>query len=392
MGMDLAEVVFDATSDLECGLTARPEGTNDCSRKTRGSLLAALVAALITGCGGAEPDVESPLVRSIKMMEIASRSAGRRLEYPGRVSPIVESELSFEVPGRISYFPVKEGQWLEEGEVIARVDDHNFRAEVTSFQARLNSAQADYDRFSALLADGAVSQRDLETRRRNYEVAQSNLAIAEKALEDTELRAHFAGRVARKLASDFQNVLAKEPVVLLQDDRVLEIKADVPERALTADKVTLSVDSLTRRFSPSVSITSIPGSSFPAQIKEMATVANPATRTFEVTFSFEPEGNIRILPGMTARVTVEQPVDDDSSDQGFMIPSNATAIDDQGRPFVWRIDSSSMQAEAVVVALGAVTSADVTIYGDLSDGDLIALSGVHQLREGLQVQRLSEEN
>ena len=34
MGMDLAEVVFDATSDLECGLTARPEGTNDCSRKT----------------------------------------------------------------------------------------------------------------------------------------------------------------------------------------------------------------------------------------------------------------------------------------------------------------------------------------------------------------------
>ncbi len=365
---------------------------NNYSRKLAGSLHAALAAVLIAGCGGADPEIASPIVRPIKMMEITNRSMGRRLEYPGRVSPIVESELSFEVPGRISYFPVKEGQWLEEGEVIARLDDSNFRAEVTSYQARLKAAQADYDRYTELLANGAVSQRDLETRRRNRDVAQSNLAIAEKALGDTELRAHFAGRVARKLANDFQNVLAKEPVVLLQDDRVLEIKADVPERALATDSAQLTVDSLTRRLSPSVSITSIPGSSFPAQIKEMATAANPATRTFEVTFSFEPEGGVRILPGMTARITVRQPVDDENPDQGFMIPSNATAIDDEGRSFVWRVDRSSMRVESVIVDLGAVISANVNIYGDLSDGDLIALSGVHQLREGLQVRRLSEED
>ena len=355
-------------------------------------LLVAFVAAVITGCGGAEPETEIPIVRSIKMVEITSQSSGRRLEYPGRVSPVVESELSFEVPGRINYFPVKEGQWLEEGEVIARVDDHNFRAELASFQSRLNATQADYDRFTELLANGAVSQRDVESRRRNFEVAQSNLAVAEKALEDTELRAHFAGRVARKLANDFQNVMAKEPVILLQDDRILEVKADVPERALTTDAAHLSVDSLTRQLSPRVSITSIPGSSFPAQLKEMATAANPTTRTFEVTFSFEPDEGVRILPGMTARITVQQPVDDKNPAQGFMMPSNATAIDDNGGSFVWRIDRSSMRAEAVAVELGAVSSANVTVYGDLSEGDLIALSGVHQLREGMQVQRLSEEN
>lgn len=359
--------------------------------KIAGAFCPVLVAVFIAGCGGGEPEKESPVVRPIKMMEISSQSKGRRLEYPGRVSPVVESELSFEVPGRISNFPVKEGQWMEQGELIARLDDRNFQADVTSFQARLSAAQADYDRFTELLANGAVSQRDLETRRRNFEVAQSNLAVAEKALEDTELRAHFAGRVARKLANDFQNVLAKEPVILLQDDRVLEIKADIPERALTTDTAQLSAELLTQRLSPSVSITSIPGSSFPAQIKEMATAANPATRTFEVTFSFEPEG-VRILPGMTARITVVRPISEEGPNRGFMIPSNATAIDDNGRSFVWRIDKLSMQAEAIVVELGAVTGSDVTISGDLSDGDLIALSGVHQLREGLQVQRLSEEN
>ena len=363
-----------------------------CAGKLAGALSVVLAAVFVAGCGSGEPEDVSPVVRPIKMMEVTSRTTGRRMEYPGRVSPVTESELSFEVPGRIDYFPVIEGQWVDEGEVIARLDDHNYRAEVTSFQARLNAAQADRDRFEELFASGAVSQRDLETRRRNYEVAQSNLAIAKKALADTELRAHFAGRIARKLANDFQNVVAKEPVVLLQDDRALEIKVDVPERALITDTSRLGVDDLTRKLSPRVSITSIPGSSFPAKITEMATAANPTTRTFEVTFSFEPEGGVRILPGMTARIVVDQPVDDESPDRGFMIPSNATAIDDNGRSLVWRVDRSSMRTEAVVVELGAVTGANVSVTGGLSDGDLIALSGVQQLREGMQVQRLSEQD
>ena len=365
---------------------------NNYSRKMAGVFHTALAAVLIAGCGGADPEIASPIIRPIKMMEVTSRSTGRRLEYPGRISPVIESELSFEVPGRIDYFPVNEGQWVDEGDVIARLDDHNYRADVASVKARLNAAQADNDRFEELFASGAVSQRDLETRRRDYEVAQSKLAIAEKALADTELRAHFAGRVARKLADDFQNVLAKEPVILLQDDRALEIKVDVPERALITDTAQLSQDDLTRKLSPRVSVTSIPGSSFPARIKEMATAANPATRTFEVTFSFEPEGGARILPGMTARIILEQPVDDESPDRGFVIPSNATAIDDNGRSFVWRIDRSSMQTEAVLVELGAVTGANVAITGPLSDGDLVAVSGVQQLREGMQVQRLSEQD
>ena len=365
---------------------------NNCAGTLAGALSVALAAVFVAGCGGGEPEEVSPIVRPIKMMEITSRSTGRRLEYPGRISPATESDLSFEVSGRIDYFPVTEGQWMEEGEVIARLDDHNYRAEVTSFQAQLNAAQADNDRFEALFASGAVSQRDLESRRRNYEVAQANLAVAEKALADTELRAHFAGRVARKLADDFQNVLAKEPVILLQDDRALEIKVDVPERALITDTAQLSQDDLTRKLSPRVSVTSIPGSSFPARIKEIATAANPATRTFEVTFSFEPEGSARILPGMTARIIADQPVDEESPDRGFMIPSNATVIDDNGRSFVWRIDRSSMQTEAVVVELGAVTGANVAITGPLSDGDLVAVSGVQQLREGMQVQRLSEQD
>ena len=364
---------------------------NHIARRFAVTLVVVLAGWLLTGCGGGEPDEEAPVARPVKMLEVSSRGITKRLEYPGRVSVAVQSELSFEVPGRINSFPVREGQWMQEGELIARLDDRNYQDQLTSSQAKLDAAKADYDRFEALLSKGAVSKRDLESRKRNYEVARASLSITEKALEDTELRAPFAGRVARKLVDDFQNVLAKEPVVLLQDDTVLEIKADVPERALVTDMAEVDLRSLTHRLKPRVSITTLPGRSFPAQLKEIATTANPTTRTFEVTFSFKPEENVRILTGMTARITVDEFVTEANSNQGFVIPSNATAVDDQGNTFVWRVNQPSMQVERVLVESGAMSSAQITVFGGLSDGDLIAISGVHQLREGMQVQRMSED-
>ena len=355
-------------------------------------LFVVLTGSLVFGCGRDDSGEELPVARPVKMLEVSSQSIGRRLEYPGRVSPIIQSELSFEVPGRISSFPVREGQWIQEGELIARLDDHNYQAQLTSRQARLDSAKADYDRFKALLDKGAVAQRDLESRRRNYEVARANLTITAKELEDTELRAHFAGRVARKLVDDFQNVLAKEPIVLLQDDTVLEIKVDVPERTLASDMDEVDLRNLTQKLISRVSITSIPGRSFPAEFKELATAANPTTRTFEMTFSFKPEENVRILPGMTARISIDQVAAEGNSDRGFVIPSNATAIDDQGNNFVWRVDQASMQVEPVLVKLGAMSGTRITIFGGLSNGDFIAISGVHHLREGMKVLRMTEDD
>ena len=132
------------------------------------TLLVALAGSLATGGGRNEPDAEAPVVRPVKMLEVSSQSTGKRLEYPGRVSPLIQSELSFEVPGRISSFPVREGQWMQQGELIARLDDSNYRAQLESSQAKVNAAKADYDRFKDLLDKGAVSQRDLESRQRNH--------------------------------------------------------------------------------------------------------------------------------------------------------------------------------------------------------------------------------
>ncbi len=347
-------------------------------------LAALLTTGVLTGCGPAEVGEHAPVVRPIKMIEVGSAVSALSRAYPGRIAPALEAEVSFEVAGRLVNFPVSEGQRVRRGQLLARLDASNFEAQLAAAQADLRAAEADYERFKELLEKSAVSQRDFESRKRNYEVAQARLAIADKAVADTRLVAAFRGRVARKLVDDYQNVRAKQPVILLQDESRLEIKIDVPE----ADAALGSPDRITD-LQPVVSLTALPGRSFPARVAEVSTAADPVTRTFEVTLSFTPDDDVNILPGMTARValSVDKP---GASGLGYAIPSQSVATGDAGGNFVWVIDPESWEVRRATVEVGELTGSDIIVTSGLSPGDLIAVTGVHHLRDGMKVRRIEE--
>ncbi|GEM_PF-1539108 len=174
------------------------------------ALVIAGAAALIAGgCRREEPVALAPVARPVKILTVGAESSLDVREYPGRVSAVREAAVAFEVGGRIVELPVIEGQ---RGTLLAKLDARDFEAKLTAAKADRDAAEADYMRFKELLDKDAVSRRDFETRQRNFEVAKSRIDIAEKALEDTVLRAPFSGRVARKLVDEFQNVRALEEV------------------------------------------------------------------------------------------------------------------------------------------------------------------------------------
>ncbi len=343
-----------------------------------------IAAGSLAGCAPEEGVEAPPAVRPIKMVEIGAAVTAVNRQYPGRVAAKLEAELGFEVAGRISSFPVNEGQQVRQGQVLARLEPSDYEAQVAAARADLRAAEADFERFRELLEKNAVSERDFQSRQRNFEVAQAHLQIAEKALADTRLTAHFAGRVARKLVDDFQNVRAKQAVLLLQDESNLEIKVDVPEADLA-----LGDPDRRSELEPWVSVTAFPGRSFPAQISEVSTAADPVTRTFEATFAFKPDDDVRVLPGMTARVSlsVERAADDSP---GFAVPSQSVATGDDGGHYVWRVDPQTLEVSRVAVEVGELTGAEVMVPSGLTRGDLIAVSGVHHLREGMKVRRMEK--
>jgi RND family efflux transporter MFP subunit len=355
----------------------------------RGACQLALCFALgiaILACGE-EPVEQAPVARPVKILELGAGTSAARLEYPGEISAAQHAEMAFEVPGKIIEFPVREGQQVEKGTLLARLDPRDFDAELGKAEANVAQARSDYERYKTLYEQGVEAQATLEAKQRRYEVTLADLETTRKAVEDTGLIAPFAGRVARKLVEDFQNVNAKEPVLILQDDSSLEIVVNVPERDLTAGRRAGTPEEASRRLAPSVSVTSIPDRSFPATAKEIATTADPVTRTFQATFAFANPADVNVLPGMTAKVTINRPGSSETS-RGFAIPARATLADESGGATVWVVDPDSMTVRRTEVVLGEMSGDEVEVRSGLSSGDLIAISGVHQLREGTTVRRL----
>jgi RND family efflux transporter MFP subunit len=224
-------------------------------------------------------------------------------------------------------------------------------------------------------------------RQRRYEVTLADLETAQKAVEDTLLIAPFAGRVAKKLVKDFQNVNAKQAVLIRQDDSSLELVVNVPERDLTKKAQSRTLEEATRRLAPEVSVTAIPDESFPARLKEISTTADTVTRTFRATFAFDKPSDVQVLPGMTAKVAINRPGSGERQ-TGFSIPAQATLADDTGAAYVWVVDPEAMTVSRRMVELGEMSGADVVVRSGLAGGDVVAISGVHQLREGMPVRRL----
>jgi RND family efflux transporter MFP subunit len=336
------------------------------------------------GCGDEPPPAPDP-VRPVKMFTVPGGSAAQTREYPGTVRAAQTAEMAFEVSGKIMEFRYVEGQNVPQGEVIAYLDPRDFQAKADSAQAEYDNNRLNFERAQKLVDEGALAPIERDRRKTAFDTSDAKLREATKAFEDTELRAPFTGIMARKLVEDFANVQAKQPVVVLTSDDFLEIKLAVPERDLSGERDrSRTLADINARLEPQVIITSMPDRPFPGELTKLANTADTETRTFEATMAFKPPDGIQVLPGMTARVIIQIPQDQVS---GTLIPVTAAVANDAGDASVWVVDSASMTVSRHPVQLGPVSGDKVAVTGGLEGGEVVVISGIGQLEDGMTVRR-----
>jgi len=350
------------------------------------------VALVLPACEKApEPEVQD-VVRPIKMMTLGGGGAGSTLEYPGTVSATRSVEMGFEVPGKIIELPITEGQQVRQGDMLAQLDPADYEAARDAAESNRRALRAAYNRAKKIFEQGAGSQAEVDKTLRDIRVAEEDLKKTQKALDDTTLKAPFSGEIARKIADNFQNVQAKEVILLLQDISSLEIDVTVPEQDFALATPGITLDQRTALAKPEIVVSTFPGRRFPARFESVSTTADPVTRTYAVTFAFDNPADLNVLPGMTAKVILHLSKGKlaEVGVSGFMVPVAAVAADDQGNAFAWRIDPDSMRVSRVAVELGQMAGDQVRVLSGLDGGDRIATAGVHHLREGMQVRPLGE--
>ena len=360
---------------------------NATGRWIGGALLAAGVAAVFLIKVKPEDEPADTTVRPIKSLVVGADAPRPKLYFPGTVEADVEVNLSFEVGGRLVDFPVRRGMVVAQGDVLGKLDPRNYENQVKNAEADLERAQSSLGRIEKALKVNAVSQDEYSQARAAVAKAEAQLAIQRKALDDTQLAARFRGVVSDTFADQFDTVSPGQPVLKLQDVSTLTIAVSVPE-----SYVQLATPDKLGSASFAVQFDSLPGQSFPVQLKEFVTTADPVTQTYRATFSMEKPDGVFLLPGMSGTVVLEgaQP---SAAGQPLAVPSNAVGFASDGAAFVWVLetqDGGVFEVRRQVVALGQRRGESVEVLDGLAPGTRIAAAGVAILTEGRRVRLLDD--
>jgi multidrug efflux system membrane fusion protein len=357
--------------------------------------------ALLSACGQSEEPAKTvETIRPVKLMKVGGSLAGKTRKLPGTVRAADRVDLAFQVPGTLVELPVKEGQTVKKGTLVARIDPRDYETNLRNAEGVLAKAQAglvyaiaEYKRYVKVKETdaGAVSDSMVALKLAGEKVARADLqsakatvAAAKDQLEYTRLKAPFDGVIAQKYVDNYKEVQAKEAVLSLQNVIDVEVIIDVPELMLAPIRKTLP------RFY--AEFTADPIHRFELQIKEFATQADSVTQTYRVVLVMPAPTGIRILPGMTTNVSIEFTEDAETGAE-ILIPAIAVFADDAGHSQVWVVDPQTNKVQRRMVTTGDLSGSDsIRIISGLSPDETIAVSGVSKLREGQMVRALEEHN
>ena len=343
----------------------------------------------LSGCQK-EPAQQEALIRPVKLFEVAGSSSQQLRHFPGHVTASDEAEISFRISGELVELPLNEGQHVDKGQLLARLDDRDVRNEVADRQASYELAQIDFQRKKSLLERKVISQADYDKASAQLKSSKAALDLARDKLAYTVLKAPFAGRVARLEVENHQFIQAKQTILLLQSDNTVDIHIQVPESIV----VNVDANTVEAGYMPQASFAAAPGRQFPVQYKEHATKVTPGTQTYDVVFTMPVPDDLTLLPGMTTTVTIDlaRIIRQRSQIPYVLIPSQAVVNSDtDGRTLVWRYNADTGQVNAVEVTVGRITEAGIQVLSGLQTGDKVVVAGARQLTEGLKVKPLRWE-
>lgn len=350
------------------------------NRKLFRSIILAMTPFFISSCGGDEQSMaENPAPRLVRTLVVGTDNSTAWQEFPGKVEALKMAELSFRTSGELSALMAREGDEIQEGDVVATLDDRDQKIRLRAREKEFEQANADYQRGLSLIDSGSISRSDLQKLEALASTAKSNFEAAQRDLDGTRLIAPFYGWIAMRHVENFEEVSAMERIYTLQDISTLTVKVDIPESIMIRARreANLKVSALFDAF---------PGREFPLTLNEVATRASADTNTFEVTFALENFGDLNILPGMSAAVRLQSPSMAAAQDNLFAPPA-AILSDGQGPYAFVAVASSEGMANVELrrVVVGALTGAGLQITAGLSPGDLLITAGMSKLQNGMPV-------
>lgn len=282
-------------------------------------------------------------------------------EVTGTVRPMQRAQLAAKVMGAIEEMPFTLGQRVAAGDLLVKISVGEIKARLVQAQAQFNVAQRDLARERDLLGKGASTAdmvRGLEDR---YTMTQAMVREAEVMLGYAEVRAPFAGVIARKLANVGDLAAPGYPLVEIEGTDSFQVEAAVP-------------DSLAASLKPGIGLTVEAGSlTFTAPLAELSSAADPSARS--VLAKLTVPAGVTVRSGQFVRVQVPG-----APSRVLHVPAAALSLLGQmERVFV---AGEGNRAVLRLVKSGARVGDRLEIVSGLDAGERVVVNPPAGLREG----------
>jgi RND family efflux transporter MFP subunit len=357
-------------------------------------LFTIFLITLLISCSEPKITSEKP-IRPIAWTKVTESNLQQLRTLSGIVASVESTSLSFEVTGKVQSVDVRLGDTVQKDQLLAQLNHRSFELSSRSAQAQLDNAnstlveaQNGFTRYNQLIKQGLVSQSGFDNAKANYEssqsaveVAQAQLDIAKKNLQDSTLIAPYNGIITKRLIEPSQQVSAGQAAFEIEGKHGLEVNVMVPETLIRRLKNNTIIPV---RF-PVLTQTTMSG-----RIAEIGTRAESAN-AFPVTVVIQ-EDNPLLRAGMTAEVDFSFEGEGKTGYQGITIsvPFSAlrAGVDQKSYVFVYDpekevVNRRQVQSENVLNNMAFISSG-------LKNGEIIAIAGVAFLRDGQQVTLLDE--
>lgn len=359
------------------------------------SIILLAITFLIASCGESASPESVQSEKSAKKVETAPV---KTVEYQesifatGKLSSKEEAKLSFKTGGIIKRIYVREGQSVKKGQLLAELEMDEIRAQtqqaelgkqqsaitIENAKLALQLAERDYKNAMGLYQDSVATLEQLENAevqlnnaKNQLEAAQTGLSFSERNVEvanfnlrHSRIVAPAKGIILKKLAETNELVGPGTPVFLFgSKEKAQVVKVNITDK----DIIHVALDNDAK-----INFDAYPDTDFQGTVKEIASMADPYTNTYEVEVEVRPDGK-RLLSGFIGSVTIFTK----QKEQMFEIPVDALISANEKKGSVFVVDSG--KAVKTLVGIYKVEGEGLLINNGLTGDDEVIISGVGYL-------------
>jgi RND family efflux transporter MFP subunit len=359
------------------------------------SIILLAITILFASCGESTSPESAQTERSAKKVETAPV---KTIEYQesifatGKLSSKEEAKLSFKTGGIIKRIYVREGQSVKKGQLLAELEMDEIRAQtqqaelgkqqsaitIENAKLALQLAERDYKNALGLYQDSVATLEQLENAevqlnnaKNQLEAAQTGLSFSEQNVEvanfnlrHSKIVAPAKGIILKKLAETNELVGPGTPVFLFgSKEKAQVVKVNITDK----DIIHVALDNDAK-----INFDAYPDTDFQGAVKEIASMADPYTNTYEVEIEVKPDGK-RLLSGFIGSVTIFTK----EKEQMFEIPVDALISANEKKGSVFVVDSG--KAVKTLVGIYKVEGEGLLINNGLTGEDEVIISGVGYL-------------